>query len=73
MYIPGLDDFLISKRWMKKQGLVTTLDKNEEIMLSSKSGFSISTTSTQRISTFTTVHWLKHDPNYYSKISPIVD
>jgi hypothetical protein len=73
MYVPGLNDLIISKHWTKRQGLTTSLDKDEEITLSAKSGFSITTTSTQRISTFPTARWLKHDPNYYSKVTPIVD
>jgi hypothetical protein len=73
MYIPGLDDLIISKHWTKRQGLTTSLDEDEEITLSAKSGFSITTISTQRISTFPAARWLKHDPNYYSKVTPIVD
>jgi hypothetical protein len=73
IYIPGFNDLIISKYWIKRQGLTISLDKDEEITLSVKSDFSITTTSTQRISIFPTARWLKYDPNYYSKITPIVD
>jgi hypothetical protein len=70
MFVPGLKDLIISKYWTKKQGLTTSLDENEEITLSAKSGFSITTSSTQRISTFPTVRWIKHDPTTTPKSVP---
>jgi hypothetical protein len=61
MFIDQLDEFIISKHWTKKQGLKTSLDKNEEFILSSSSGFSIKTSTIHRLSVFTNVRALNYD------------
>jgi hypothetical protein len=61
MFVDQLDEFIISKHWTKKQGLKTSLDENEEFILSSSSGFSIKTSTIHRLSVFTNVRALDHD------------
>jgi hypothetical protein len=73
MFVPGLEDSIISKHWTKKQGLKTTIDDDEEITLSSKSGFKIKTSSIHRISAFPDVKTLEYDPDYFSKVNAIID
>ena len=44
LYVPALRDSLISKHWTRLNGLTTTLDDEENVILSSSNGFTITTT-----------------------------
>jgi Integrase core domain. len=65
-YVPQLEDSIISKHWTKLQNLKTTLDDDEEIILSSTipgSSFCMQSQSINRITTFINVRCLQFDPN----------
>jgi hypothetical protein len=66
LYVPALRDSLISKHWTRINGLTTTLDHEENIILSSADGFCITTATIDRLSMFEGLFISDYDPLYQS-------
>src|ERR1700737_484 len=64
LYVPALRDSLISKHWTRLNGLTTTLDDEENVILSSSNGFTITTTSVNRLAMFEGVFVSEYNPLY---------
>ena len=63
--VPGLDDSIISKHWIKQHGLKTSLDDQENIVLVSndpKSSFKATTQSIGKITVFPHIQALVYQP-----------
>ena len=70
--VPGLNDSIISKHWTKQHGLITSLDNQENIVLTSndpKSTFKATTQSIGKITVFPHVQALIYQPSKVFSIS----
>jgi len=62
-YIPGLGDSIISKHWTKNCGLITSLDQNENFVLTTPlSNFTITTSAVGKMSVFQNLKVAEYTP-----------
>ena len=64
-FVPGLSDSIISKHWTQSQGLKTSLDANENVILTSTipgSTFKVTTASLDRLTVFPTLTCIPFHP-----------